>query len=102
MRSGWTFGRPMRSGMSLGVTVTFCVAPSAILRATLRPSLPISRSSWRTPAVLAVLAQHEIALGDLELLALGVAREVHRLEPVEQRPRNALQEVGGRDEQHLR
>ena len=53
-------------------------------------------------AVLPKLARHEIALGNLEFLALGVPGEVHRFEPVEQRPWNALQEVRGCDEQHLR
>src|SRR2546426_4343086 len=42
------------------------------------------------------------SLRDLKLLALGVAREVHGLEPVEQRSRDALEEVRGRDEEHLR
>src|SRR5256886_4191173 len=45
---------------------------------------------------------HEVALGNLQLLALRVAREVDRLEPVEQGPWNALWEVRRRDEQHLR
>src|SRR2546421_9194739 len=60
------------------------------------------RELFRGQAVLGELAQHEIPLRDLELLALGVAREVHGLEPVEQRSRNALEEVRGRDEVHLR
>src|SRR2546430_11372833 len=42
--------------------------------------------------VVAQLSRHEVTLGDLELLTLRVAGEVHGLEPVEQRPRNARSE----------
>src|SRR5205814_4539650 len=56
----------------------------------------------RGEPVVAELPGHEVALGNLQLLALRVAREVDRLEPVEQRPWNALWEVRRRDEQHLR
>src|SRR5437660_1723843 len=38
----------------------------------------------------------------LPRITLRVAGEVHGLEPVEQRPRNALREIRRRDEQHLR
>src|SRR3989449_236202 len=48
------------------------------------------------------LPRNEIPLRDLELLPLGVAREGYSLQAIEQRPRNALEEVRGRDEQHLR
>src|SRR5438034_8547050 len=49
------------------------------------------RELFRGQAAHGALPQHEIPLRDLELLALGVAREVHGLEPVEQRSRDALE-----------
>src|SRR5436853_496070 len=52
--------------------------------------------------IVAQLPGHEVAPGNLELLTLRVAGEVHHLQPVEQGPRNALREVRRRDEQHLR
>src|SRR2546425_5766128 len=51
--------------------------------------------------VLAQLARYEVALRDLELLPLGVAREVDHLHAVYQRPGDALGEVRRRNEQHL-
>ena len=59
------------------------------------------RQLTSTQTIFRELPGNEIALGDLELLALRVAGEVDRLEPIEQRTGDALQEVGGRDEQHL-
>ena len=56
----------------------------------------------RQQAVLTELPRNEIALGDLELFSFRVSREVDGLQTVEQRRRNALQEVRGRDEQDLR
>ena len=56
----------------------------------------------RRETVLAQLARDEIPLGDLQLLALGVACEVHGLQPVEQRPGDGLEEVRRRDEQDFR
>src|SRR5438445_469758 len=49
----------MRSSTSGASTVTRATSPTAILRATLRPSLPISRSSWRTPASRLDLVEQE-------------------------------------------
>ncbi len=52
-----------------------------------------------------VLAQHlrdQVALGDLELLEIGVAREPDHLHAVAQRRRHRVEVVGGGDEQHLR
>src|SRR5438034_4194775 len=60
------------------------------------------RELLRRQTVLVHLSRNQVALGDLELFTLGVAREGHRLQAVEQRTRNALREVGGRDEQHFR
>ena len=52
-------------------------------------------------AGLGELPRDEVRLGDLGLLALGVAREVDHLHPVEQRGRDVLEEVGRGDEQDL-
>ncbi len=53
------------------------------------------------PVRLALLL-HEVALGDVELLELGVAGDADDLHPVLQRPRDALERVRGGDEHHLR
>ena len=53
-------------------------------------------------AVLLDLARHQVALGDLELLLLGVARELDHLHPVAQRRRDRVELVRGGDEQDLR
>ena len=52
-------------------------------------------------AVALDLARHEIALGDLELLGLGVAGELDDLHAVAQRPRDRVQVVGRGDEHDL-
>ena len=99
--------------------------PTASLRATLRATAPICRSSCRTPlsrvywltiaitassvnaivlvgqARLLELARDQVLLGDLGLLALGVAGELDDLHAVEQRAGDVLEEVGRGDEQHL-
>ena len=100
--------------------------PSANSRATLRQIAPISRSRLRTPglarvalddlaqrvvgeldlgpaeAVLLDLARHQVALGDLELLLLGVAGELDHLHAVAQRRRDRLELVRGGDEEDPR
>ena len=48
--SWWNFGRPRASCRSSGPMVMWPSAPSATRRAALRSTLPISRSSPRTPA----------------------------------------------------
>src|SRR5581483_4003287 len=53
-------------------------------------------------AVLLELPGNEVALRDFEFLLARIAREVHRLEPIEQRRGNRLEEIRCRDEQHLR
>ena len=53
-------------------------------------------------AVLLELPRHQVALRDGQLLPLGVARELHHLHAVEQRPGDVLDEVRRGDEQHLR
>ena len=108
-------------------TVRSAISFAAIRRATLRASRPSSRSSWRTPASrvyppmtsrIASSSSASCAGGqrrcrraargtrycarDRELLALGVAGEVDDLHAVEQRRRDVLDEVRGRDEHHLR
>ena len=60
------------------------------------------RQLTATQTVLGQLPGNEIPFGDLELLALGVAREVDRLQSIKQRSGDALQEVRGCDEQHFR
>ena len=52
--------------------------------------------------VLLHLARHQVALGDLQLLLLGVARELDHLHPVAQRRGDRVQLVGGGDEQDPR
>ncbi len=88
--------------------------------------MPSSRSSWRTPAsrvysvttsssavvrdrdlVLAqavplALARPEVATGDRDLLLGRVAVEADDLHPVEERARDRLGHVPGREEEHLR
>ena len=54
----------------------------------------------REPGLLE-LARDQVLLGDLRLLALRVAGEVDDFHPVEQWGRNILDEVRGRDEEHL-
>ena len=44
----------------------------------------------------------EVALGDLQLLELGVARERDDLHAIAQRRRDRVERVGGADEEHLR
>ena len=53
-------------------------------------------------AVLLDLPRHQVALGDLELLLLGVAGQLDHLHPVAQRRRDRVELVRGGDEQHLR
>src|SRR5439155_2423932 len=60
------------------------------------------RELLRSQTILAHLPRNQIALRDLELFTLGVARERYGLQAVEQRARDALREVRGRDEQHFR
>src|SRR4051794_14353770 len=48
------------------------------------------------------LAGHEVALGDLELLLLGVARELDDLHAVAQRPGDRVERVRRRDEHDVR
>src|SRR5215218_783387 len=48
------------------------------------------------------LARHQVARGDLELLLLGVARELDDLHPVAQRSRDRVERVRGGDEHHAR
>src|SRR5436305_150331 len=53
-------------------------------------------------AVLPELPRQQVTAGDGELLALRVARELHHLHAVEERPRDVLDEVRGADEEYLR
>ena len=55
----------------------------------------------RRKARLFELPRDDVPLSDLELLALGVTREVHDFHPVEQRWRYGVRDVRGGDEQHL-
>ena len=59
------------------------------------------RELVRREAVLGELARDEVLPRDRELLVLGVAGELDDLEAVEERPRDALEEVRGRDEEDL-
>ena len=54
----------------------------------------------REAVVLPLLGDEE-PLADLDLLLLGVARQLDDLHPVAQRRRDRVDEVAGRDEQHL-
>ena len=115
--------RTLRRGRSRSAA---SASPDAIRVAVLRSSLPSSRSSWRTPAsrvysvtivceqlvrdldlVLAqavplALPRPEVAAGDRDLLVDRVAVEADDLHAVEQRPRDRLGDVRGRDEDDLR
>ena len=53
-------------------------------------------------AVALHLARDQVALGDLELLLLGVARELDHLHPVAQRRRDRVELVRGGDEEAAR
>ena len=48
------------------------------------------------------LLRQQVPLRDRELLRLRVARELDRVHPVEQRPRDRVDRVRGADEEHLR
>src|SRR5262249_29020839 len=48
------------------------------------------------------LPRHEVPLGDLEFLALGVTGDGDHFDPVAQRFRYAFEVIGGPDENHLR
>jgi len=52
--------------------------------------------------VFADLARHQILLGDLDFLVLGVPAQVNDFHPVEQRDRDGFKRIGRRDEHHLR
>jgi hypothetical protein len=52
--------------------------------------------------VLFQLARHEVALGDLKLLGLGVARQFDHFQPVPQGGMNRVQPVGRGDKQDAR
>ena len=123
--SGWTFGRPSSRRHLAGVErraldLAGCEAPRHLAGqpADLALELPHARLARvagdrrgerlvghhelavREPR-LGELPREQEAAGDLELLLLGVAGELHDLHAVEERPRDVLDEVGGRDEQHL-
>jgi hypothetical protein len=53
-------------------------------------------------AVIGELAPNEITARNLEFLLLRVARKVHDLHPVAQRPGDRIEHIGGGDEQHAR
>jgi hypothetical protein len=55
----------------------------------------------RLEAVVLHLLGDEEPLADLDLLALGVARDLDDLHPVAERHRDRVDEVAGGDEQHL-
>ena len=68
-----------------------------------RPQAAVGEGDPRLPQPVALdLAGHEVALGDLELLLLGVAGELDDLHPVAQRTRHAVEVVGRADEHDLR
>ena len=52
-------------------------------------------------AVVLDLPRHQVALGDLQLLQVGVARQLDDLHAVQQGPRDGVQHVGRGDEHHL-
>ena len=52
-------------------------------------------------AVFLDLPRHQVALGDLQLLQVGVAGQLDDLHAVQQRPRNGVEHVGRGDEHHL-
>ena len=68
---------------------------------TSRIASSVSASCSAREAVRVELARHQVLLRDRELLALGVAGEVDDLHAIEQRARDVLDEVRGRDEHHL-
>ena len=65
-----------------------------------RPSSIVTSSGSRP--LRRLLARDQVALGDRDLLVLGVAVEADHLEPVEQRRRDLVGHVRRGDEQHLR
>src|SRR5439155_3694431 len=56
----------------------------------------------RFQPVFAQLARQQVTLSDFEFLALGVARQIDQLHPIEQRSGNSADVVRGRDEDDLR
>ena len=121
--SAKTRRRPSSSRALLAETLTLPLAlPSATSRATLRQTVPIWRSRLRTPAsrvyssMIAVSAASansicdgfsplasiwradQVAAGDVALLLERVAGQFDRLHPVQQRPRDRVEHVGGGDE----
>src|SRR5207244_13003923 len=56
----------------------------------------------RFQSVHAQLTRQQVTFSDLEFLALGVARQIDQLHPIEQRSRNSANIVRGRDEDDLR
>ena len=116
---------PRRAACSASIA-TVSALPSATSRAALRQRSAISRSRLRTPAsrvysrITTRSASSPISscsssrpcasscfgtrysLRDLELLLLGVARELDHVHAVEQRAGDRVEQVGGADEEHLR
>ena len=43
----------------------------------------------------------QVALGDLQLLLIGIAGQFNDLHPVQQRPRNGLGGIGRGNEEHV-
>ncbi len=117
---------PSHSRRRLSSTRVFCVFPFATCVAALRQTSASRRSRLRTPASRVYsrmivrstvsesdelralqagrgeLLRQQVALGDRELLGLGVARELDRVHPVEERAGDRVERVRGADEQHLR
>src|SRR5437899_11476896 len=56
----------------------------------------------RFQPVFAQLTRQQVTFSELEFLALGVARQIDQLHPIEQRSRNSANVVRGRDEDDLR
>ena len=81
-----------------------CARPASRVysRMTSRSASSVSSSLLRLEPVRLELLREQVALRDLELLVLGVARELDHVHAVEQRPRDRVQLVRGADEQHLR
>ncbi len=120
-------GRPSqrRTSSSPATTTGASTSPVDSAVAALRRSLPMARSSPRTPAsrvwsaddggdgvvgqvdlvgvqaVALELAGHQVVPCDVHLLGLGVAVQRHDLHAVEQGPRDGVGDVGGGDEQHV-
>jgi len=61
----------------------------------------VNVSPWSFNPDSSDLARDQVRLGDLGLLAFGVAREVDHLHPVQQGARDVLDEVRRGDEEHL-